>query len=81
MSSASSATVGDPGDSYHAICATQQVKSAGELTLTTMRRIDTRVMTRQSRVNFVPRRGIMLQSDPHLLFTLLYFPSCHVIVM
>ena len=59
MSSASSATVEAPGGSSHATHAMLQVMSAGELTLTTMKRSGTRVVTRQSQVGFVPRRGIM----------------------
>ena len=35
----------------------------------------TKVVTRQSQVNFVPRRGIILWLDPHFLF----LPTCHVI--
>ena len=60
MSSAFSATAGALGVSFRATRAALQVMSAGELTLTTMRRIGTRVVTRQSWVNFVPGRGIML---------------------
>ena len=48
------------GASSRTTHATLQVKSAGELTLTTMMRVGTRVMTRQSRDDFVPGRGIML---------------------
>ena len=60
MSSASSATAGALGASSHATRAVPRVRSAGELTLTTMMRIGTRVVTRQSRDDFVSGRGIML---------------------
>ena len=82
MSSASSATAEDPGILLSATHAAQQVKSAGELTLITMRKSGTRVMTRQSQVDFVPRRGIMLRIDPHfLLLYFLYSFCCHMILM
>ena len=82
MSSASSATIGALEILLSATHAVLLVKSVGELTLTTMKRSGTRVVTRQSWDNFVPKKGIMLQIDPHFLFTLLsllFF--CHVIVM
>ena len=47
--------------------------SAGELMLTTTRRIGTRVMTGQSWDNFVPGRGIMLWNNPHFLFFYLLY--------
>ena len=60
MSSALSATAGASEASSCATRVTLQVMSAGELMLTTMRRIGTRVMIRQRWDNFVPGRGIML---------------------
>ena len=60
MSSASSATAGALGASLNVTRAALRVRSAGELTLTTLMRVGTRVVTRQSRDDFVPRRGIML---------------------
>ena len=60
MSSASSATAGAPGVSSVATRAALRVRSAGELTLTTMMRVGTRAVTRQSWDDFVPGRGIML---------------------
>ena len=60
MSSALSVTAGAPGASSRATHAGLQVMSAGELTLTIMKRIGTRAVTRQSRDDFVPGRGIML---------------------
>ena len=60
MSSVLSATAGGPGVLSHATHVALQVMSAGELMLTILRRIGSRVMTRQSRDNFVPGRGIML---------------------
>ena len=50
--------------------------SAGELTLTIMRKSGTRVVTRLSQVHFVPRRGIMLQLDPYFPFYLLVVTAC-----
>ena len=88
MSSALNATAGAPGASCHATRAVLLVTSAGELTLTISMRAGTRVVTRQSRADFVPGRGIMLRISPHffsflyLLFTsLTHFLSCdrHVI--
>ena len=73
MSSALNVTAGALGVSCRAIRAALLVTSAGELTLTTSTKNGTRVVTRQSRDDFVPRRGIMLLNDPHFLFTLLYF--------
>ena len=73
MSSASNATAGDLGGSSRATHAALQVMSAGELMLTTMTRTGIRVMTRQSRVDFVPRRGIMLRIDPHFLLRYLLY--------
>ena len=60
MSSALSVTAGALGASCRATRAALLVMSAGELTLTTTRKIGTRVVTRQSRDDFVPGRGIML---------------------
>ena len=60
MSSALSATAGALEVSYCATRATMLVKSAGELTLTTLTRAGTKVAIRQSRDDFVPGRGIML---------------------
>ena len=60
MSSALNATAGALGASSCATHAMLQVMSAGELMLTTMRRIGTRAVNRQSRDDFVPGRGIML---------------------
>ena len=60
MSSALSATAGALGASYCATHAALLVTSAGELTLTILTRAGTRVVTRQSQDDFVPRRGIML---------------------
>ena len=82
MSSASSATAGDPGTLLRGTHAVLQARSVGELMLTMMRKSGTRVVTRQSWVDFVPRRGIMSQIDPHFIFTLLsLLLSCHVIIM
>ena len=60
MSSALSATAGALGVSSGNTRAAMRVRSAGELTLTIMMRDGTRVVTRQSRDDFVPERGIML---------------------
>ena len=60
MSSASNASIRAPGISLSAIHAILQARSVGEPTLTIMRRIGTRVVTRQSQDDFVPERGIML---------------------
>ena len=60
MNSASSATVGAPGASFRATHATPQVTLAGELMLTITKRSGTKAVTRQSRDDFVPGRGIML---------------------
>ena len=60
MSSASNASAGALGSLLDGTCAILQVKSAGELTLTTMRKSGIMVITKQSWVDFVPRRGIML---------------------
>ena len=57
---ASSTLIGGLGILLSATHATLQVKSAGELMLTITRKIGTRVVTRQSQVDFVSRRGIML---------------------
>ena len=71
MSSALSATAGALGASCHATRAALLVTSAGELTLTILTRAGTRVVTRQSRDDFVPGRGIMLRTSPHFSFSLL----------
>ena len=60
MSSALSVTAGALGASCRATRAAMLVKSAGELTLIIMKRSGTRAVTRQSRNDFVPGRGIML---------------------
>ena len=75
MNSASSASIGAPEILLSATHAALHIRSVGGLMLTITRKIGTRVVTRQSQDNFVPRRGIMLQASPHFLFlfTLLSF--------
>ena len=60
MSNALSAIAGALGVLSRAIRAARRAMSAGELTLATMRKNGTRAVTRQSRDDFVPGRGIML---------------------
>ena len=74
MSSALSVTAGALGVSCRATRAALLVTSAGELSLTILMRVGIRVVTRQSRDDFVPGRGIMLRIDPHF-FSLLTFTS------
>ena len=71
MSNVLNAIAGALGVLYRDTLVVRRVMSAGELTLTIMRKNGTRAVNRQSRDDFVPERGIMLQNDPYFLF--LYF--------